>query len=501
MKDLGVSGSIVDEGTQVWSESFSLLWQRIKGPVIVPLVQAMVIVCISMSLMLFVERVYMAIVIVFVKLLRKKRYTKYKVDNIKEEVERNNNHPTILVQIPMFNEKEVYRLSISAACSMEWPSEKLIIQVLDDSTNATIRDLVELECQRWSIKGINIKYETRNNRNGYKAGALRDGLTKQYVQDCEYVVIFDADFQPEPDFLWRTIPFLISNPDLGLVQARWKFVNADECMMTRLQEMSLDYHFSVEQEVGSSTYSFFGFNGTAGVWRLQALHDAGGWKDRTTVEDMDLAVRASLRGWKFVFIGDLSVKNELPSTFKAYRYQQHRWSCGPANLMRKMMKEILFCEGYSVKFMSEYYPESVAVEETSCPLRFLLREEDCSPLGHFLLLLCRHSHHLPERDVPAPNQGRHHRTLGSRPCERMGRHREAREHTEEQDLPQRQYSGGGDGSVPPVLCLLQSHVWDQPPLHLPVLPVWGVLRDWVRIYGHCSSNLGFIRNGAHTYRQ
>uniref|UniRef100_A0A8R7R7Q0 Glycosyltransferase 2-like domain-containing protein n=1 Tax=Triticum urartu TaxID=4572 RepID=A0A8R7R7Q0_TRIUA len=136
-------------------------------------------------------------------------------------------------------------------------------------------------------------------------------------------------------------PFLVHNPDIALVQARWKFVNADECLMTRMQEMSLDYHFRVEQEVGSSTYAFFGFNGTAGVWRISALNEAGGWKDRTTVEDMDLAVRASLKGWKFVYLGDLKVKNELPSTFKAFRYQQHRWSCGPANLFRKMVMEII----------------------------------------------------------------------------------------------------------------------------------------------------------------
>ncbi|KAM0024545.1 putative glucomannan 4-beta-mannosyltransferase [Helianthus debilis subsp. tardiflorus] len=127
----------------------------------------------------------------------------------------------------------------------------------------------------------------------------------------------------------------------------FRLVNANECIMTRLQEMSLAYHFAVEQEVGSSTCQFFGFNGTAGVWRIKAIEDAGGWKDRTTVEDMDLAVRASLKGWKFVFVGDLEVKNELPSTFKAYRYQQHRWSCGPANLFRKMTKEIIFCERVS----------------------------------------------------------------------------------------------------------------------------------------------------------
>ncbi|RWW77489.1 hypothetical protein BHE74_00014349 [Ensete ventricosum] len=212
------------------------------------------------------------------------------------------------------------------------------------------QDLVELECQRWASKGVDIKYEIRDNRSGYKAGALKEGMKRSYVKHCDYVVIFDADFQPEPDFLWRTIPFLIHNPDMlhrraivqpflmaspglmisaglcyngvhvdlvhssadgappvdsVLILLRTFAVNSDECLMTRMQEMSLDYHFTVEQEVGSSTYAFFGFNGTAGVWRIAALNEAGGWKDRTTVEDMDLAVRASLKGWKFVFLGDL----------------------------------------------------------------------------------------------------------------------------------------------------------------------------------------------------
>ncbi|KAK9024308.1 hypothetical protein V6N11_004475 [Hibiscus sabdariffa] len=156
----------------------------------------------------------------------------------------------------------------------------------------------------WASKGVNIKYEIRDNRNGYKAGALKEGMKDSYVKQCDHVAIFDADFQPQPDFLNRTIPFLVNNPELGLVQARWKFVNSDECLMTRMQEMSLDYHFIVEQEVGSSTYAFFGFNGTAGVWRISAINEAGGWKDRTTLEDMDLAVRASLKSWKFVYVGD-----------------------------------------------------------------------------------------------------------------------------------------------------------------------------------------------------
>lgn len=319
-----------------------LMWQQTKAPLIVPLLKLLVYLCLALSIMLFIERVYMGIVIVLLKLFGRKPQKRYKWEAMKDDVELGNSaYPMVLIQIPMYNEKEVYQLSIGAACGLSWPSDRITIQVLDDSTDPTIKDLVELECQRWASKGINIKYEIRDNRNGYKAGALKEGMKHSYVKQCDYVAIFDADFQPEPDFLWRTIPFLVHNPDIALVQARWKFVNADECLMTRMQEMSLDYHFTVEQEVGSSTYAFFGFNGTAGVWRISALNEAGGWKDRTTVEDMDLAVRASLKGWKFVYVGDLKVKNELPSTFKAYRYQQHRWSCGPANLFKKMVREII----------------------------------------------------------------------------------------------------------------------------------------------------------------
>ncbi|XP_073103536.1 probable glucomannan 4-beta-mannosyltransferase 11 isoform X3 [Elaeis guineensis] len=225
-------------------------------------------------------------------------------------------------------------------------------------------ELVEMECQRWKNNGVKIHYRSRDNRKGYKAGALEQGMRHDSVQGCDYVAMFDADFQPESDFLMRTVPFLVHNPDIALVQARWKFVlfpneeeesedlcravNADECLMTRIQEMSLDYHFKIEQEAGSSTCAFFGFNGTAGIWRISAITEAGGWKDRTTVEDMDLAVRASLRGWKFIYVGDIKVKNELPSTFKAYRYQQHRWSCGPANLFKKMAMEIIRNEKVSM---------------------------------------------------------------------------------------------------------------------------------------------------------
>ncbi|XP_042470345.1 glucomannan 4-beta-mannosyltransferase 9-like isoform X1 [Zingiber officinale] len=347
------------------TQQMGIVWEHIKSPVVVPLLRLAVLICLAMSLMLFVEKVYMAVVIVLVRLFRRRPETNYKWEPMGEDPEAGNAaYPMVLVQIPMYNEKEVYQLSIAAACGLSWPSDRIIIQVLDDSTDPAIKELVVKECHRRASKGVNIKYEIRENRNGYKAGALKEGMKHSYVKQCDYVAIFDADFQPEPDFLMRSVPFLLHNHNIALVQARWKFVNSDECLMTRMQEMSLDYHFTVEQEVGSSTCAFFGFNGTAGVWRISALNEAGGWKDRTTVEDMDLAVRASLRGWKFIFLGDLEAiltqshpplqydcadswfllieqaKSELPSTLKAYRYQQHRWSCGPANLFRKMAVEI-----------------------------------------------------------------------------------------------------------------------------------------------------------------
>ncbi|KAG6519338.1 hypothetical protein ZIOFF_022831 [Zingiber officinale] len=376
------------------TQQMGIVWEHIKSPVVVPLLRLAVLICLAMSLMLFVEKVYMAVVIVLVRLFRRRPETNYKWEPMGEDPEAGNAaYPMVLVQIPMYNEKEVCDFKPppqsktcahdmnrknffkSSFCSAGVPAidrrcVRAVMAVgphhnsgagrLDGSGDQGIemewiargqksvtvigiimlvQELVVKECHRRASKGVNIKYEIRENRNGYKAGALKEGMKHSYVKQCDYVAIFDADFQPEPDFLMRSVPFLLHNHNIALVQARWKFetmacgfelkctdftaVNSDECLMTRMQEMSLDYHFTVEQEVGSSTCAFFGFNGTAGVWRISALNEAGGWKDRTTVEDMDLAA-----------------KSELPSTLKAYRYQQHRWSCGPANLFRKMAVEI-----------------------------------------------------------------------------------------------------------------------------------------------------------------
>ncbi|OEL29415.1 putative mannan synthase 4 [Dichanthelium oligosanthes] len=350
-------------------------WAAVRARAVAPALEAAVWVCLAMSVMLVLEVCYMSIVsFVAVKLLRRVPERRYKWEPMpavvggggsgKDEeaaVGGGEAFPMVLVQIPMYNEMEVYKLSIAAACALTWPPDRIIIQVLDDSTDPFIKELVELECKDWAGKKINIKYEIRESRKGYKAGALKKGMEHSYAQECDFVAIFDADFRPEPDFLLRTVPFLVHNPKIALVQTRWEFgkqafhllsimmfltwhllgnfaVNYDVCLMTRIQKMSLDYHFKVEQESGSSMHAFFGFNGTAGVWRASAISEAGGWKDRTTVEDMDLAVRASILGWQFLYVGD--VKSELPSTLKAYRHQQHRWTCGAANLFRKMAPDI-----------------------------------------------------------------------------------------------------------------------------------------------------------------
>nr|CAD1831976.1 unnamed protein product [Ananas comosus var. bracteatus] len=276
-----------------------------------------------------------------------------------DDIEGGYDYPMVLVQIPMCNEREVYEQSISAVCQIDWPKDRLLIQVLDDSDDESIKLLIKAEVFKWSQRGVNIVYRHRIIRTGYKAGNLKSAMSCDYVKDYEFVAIFDADFQPNPDFLKRTIPILSmctphctyyestrfflmkGNPELGLVQARWSFVNKGENLLTRLQNINLCFHFEVEQQVNGVFLNFFGFNGTAGVWRIKALEDSGGWLERTTVEDMDIAVRAHLNGWKFIFLNDVRVLCEVPESFEAYRKQQHRWHSGPMHLFRLCLPAII----------------------------------------------------------------------------------------------------------------------------------------------------------------
>ncbi|KAK9837464.1 hypothetical protein WJX81_004395 [Elliptochloris bilobata] len=237
-------------------------------------------------------------------------------------------HALILLQARWSGRKPEQRFS----------SRPLPDPVLDDSTCKATRMLVEETVAEWRERGVNVQCVCRDNRKGYKAGALKEGM--ELLDDCEFIAIFDADFKPEPDFLMRTLPYLVDNPQVGFVQARWSFTNADESFLTKAQQISLNFHCKCEQYVHFATGSFFNFNGTAGVWRAKAIRAAGGWNSRTTVEDMDLSLRAFMAGWAAVFLTDVTVLNELPASFFAYRKQQHRWTCGPVQLWRRTAPDI-----------------------------------------------------------------------------------------------------------------------------------------------------------------
>ena len=247
-------------------------------------------------------------------------------------------YPKVAVQLPMFNERAVCQEVIRRACELDWPAKRLVVQVLDDSTDVVTRDLIDAAAEEWAERGVRVEVIRREHRGGYKAGALKNGMN--FVGDCPYVCIFDADFQPEPSFLRRTVPYLMHDPRVGYVQARWTFTNANESMLTKVQEISLNFHVKCEQYVSSADGSFFNFNGTAGVWSRDCIRAVGGWESRTTVEDMDLSLRAYLGGYRAIFLPDVTCKNELPSSFYAYRKQQHRWSCGPMQLWCRCFRNI-----------------------------------------------------------------------------------------------------------------------------------------------------------------
>ncbi|KAJ0977572.1 hypothetical protein J5N97_013046 [Dioscorea zingiberensis] len=312
-------------------------WLSLRVDYVAPLLIAVSRFCTILFIVQSLDRFVLCLLCLWIK------YKKLKptIDDGVFDAEDPSTFPMVLVQIPMCNEREVYALSISCVCELDWPRERLLVQVLDDSDEEIIQLLVQREVSSWRKKGVNIIYIHRHQRIGYKAGNLNSAMGYDYVKDYEFVAIFDADFQPKPDFLKLTVPHFKGNPELGLVQARWSFVNKDENLLTRLQNINLSFHFEVEQQVNGTFFNFFGFNGTAGVWRTEALKDSGGWLERTTVEDMDIALRAHLKGWKFIFLNDVKVLCELPESYEAYKKQQHRWHSGPMQLFRLCLPSII----------------------------------------------------------------------------------------------------------------------------------------------------------------
>lgn len=315
-------------------------WVVIRVEYLAPPLQSLANACIYLFLIQSLDRLVLCLGCFWIRFKKIKPLAKQTLPDL-ESGESDGFFPMVLVQIPMCNEKEVYQQSIGAVCNLKWPKSKILIQVLDDSDDPTTQSLIKEEVHKWKHEGVNIVYRHRVNREGYKAGNLKSAMNCSYVKDYEFVAIFDADFQPNPDFLTKTVPHFKDNDELGLVQARWSFVNRDENLLTRLQHVNLAFHFEVEQQVNGIFLNFFGFNGTAGVWRIKTLEDCGGWLERTTVEDMDIAVRAHLHGWKMIFLNDVECQCELPESYEAYRKQQHRWHSGPMQLFRLCLPDII----------------------------------------------------------------------------------------------------------------------------------------------------------------
>lgn len=255
--------------------------------------------------------------------------------------------PTVTIQLPLYNERYVAARLIAAAASIEWPNECLEIQVLDDSTDDT-RRIVREEVDIWRRKGVRIRALHRANRAGYKAGAMVAGLE---TAEGEFIAVFDADFLPPPDFLHRIIPHF-RRPDIGMVQARWGFLNLRQSWLTRVQAILIGPHFGIEHQVRYEKGLFFNFNGTAGVWRRKAIETAGGWQADTVTEDLDLSYRAQMKGWRFVYLHEVLVPSEMPSTLSAFRTQQQRWAKGSIQTARKILPKLLH-SSYPLKIKLE----------------------------------------------------------------------------------------------------------------------------------------------------
>ena len=244
--------------------------------------------------------------------------------------------PRVTIQLPIFNERYVIERLVESISRFDYPRELLDVQVLDDSTDETqqvARDCVE----RFAAQGMPIVYIHRTNREGYKAGALENGLK---TAKGDLVAIFDADFLPEADFLRRTVPYF-QNREIGMVQARWTYLNRDYSLLTQVETILLDGHFVVEHGGRSRRGTFFNFNGTAGVWRREAIDDAGGWQHDTLTEDTDLSYRAQLAGWKFLYLPDIECASELPVDMNGFKAQQARWAKGLMQTAKKILPRVM----------------------------------------------------------------------------------------------------------------------------------------------------------------
>ena len=242
---------------------------------------------------------------------------------------------SVTIQLPLYNEMYVVERLIDTICKIDYPKDKFEIQVLDDSTDETVAIAARVVEQKRK-EGFDINHIHRKNREGFKAGALKEGLK---IAKGEYVAIFDADFIPKKDFLKKTLSFF-NDENVGMVQTRWEHLNGDYSILTKAQALALDGHFVIEQSVRNKAGFFINFNGTGGVWRKNCIEDAGNWHSDTLTEDLDLSYRAQINGWKFIFLKDFTSPAELPSEINALKTQQFRWTKGAIETAKKILPQL-----------------------------------------------------------------------------------------------------------------------------------------------------------------
>ena len=271
--------------------------------------------------------------------------SKKKVDNSpKFDFSKPEEIPYITIQLPVYNEMYVMERLLDNIALIEYPREKLEIQVLDDSTDETV-ETTRAHVEKLAATGLDIKHITRIDRTGFKAGALKEGLV---IAKGEFIAIFDSDFLPEPDWLKRTVPYF-KDEKIGVVQTRWGHLNRNYSILTKIQAFALDAHFTLEQVGRNSKGHFINFNGTAGLWRKTCIIDAGNWEGDTLTEDLDLSYRAQLKNWKFKYLENVETPAELPIVISAARSQQFRWNKGGAENFRKMLGRVLKSKNISPK--------------------------------------------------------------------------------------------------------------------------------------------------------
>ncbi len=297
--------------------------------------------------------------------------------------------PLVTVQLPLYNELYVVERLLNNIALLNYPKDKLEIQVLDDSTDESL-DLTVAIVEKLQKEGLDIQHITRSNRAGFKAGALKEGLKSA---KGEYIAIFDSDFLPQADWLLETVPYFVDDT-IGLVQTKWGHINRNHSLLTKIQAFALDAHFTLEQVGRNSKEHFINFNGTAGIWRKKCILDAGNWEGDTLTEDLDLSYRAQLKNWKFKYLEHVETPAELPIVISAARSQQFRWNKGGAENFQKMFKRVLTSKTVSLKtkihgilhlLNSTMFLNVLIVAVLSIPMLYI-KNEYAHLQGYFLVM-------------------------------------------------------------------------------------------------------------------